>query len=137
MSAADELAVWFSQLRRASFSWRDLQGIDRWETYSPTRTGYTEVGGAPTLSGRFVTHGRLCFVQIKIVPVTTIASVGDTSYCALPLAPAGFGGQMQVNSTTVVATAGLCRIDVTNKRVYTPTWVASGNTFVITGSFEV
>ena len=40
------------------------------------------------------------------------------------------------NDTTNVAT-GVCHIDTTTSRCYLPTIVASGNTFTISGWYEI
>lgn len=100
-----------------------------WSAFTPSRTGWTDVGGAPTVTGRYCRVGNIVFFQVKIVPVTTIATVAGTSYVALPVTAGasgicGHGGM--VNLTTLIA-IGACVVDVANSRVYVPAQLATGN----------
>lgn len=121
-----------------SFAYLDLTGRDRWQTsWTPARTGWTDTGAAPTVTGRFKVVGRQCFFQAKVVPGTTTATVAGTSYIALPIAAAGLAGDgCMMNATTNVA-VGVCVVDVANSRLYVPAQAASGNTFTIWASYEV
>lgn len=119
----------------ASFSLRELQGADLWTAFTPSRTGWTDVG-APSVTGRFRLVGRQCFFQVKIVPATSVASVAGTSYMTLPVTAAGLDGDATMKNFTTLVAVGLCAFDIANSRVYTPAQAASGNTFLIAGWFE-
>ena len=109
-----------------------------WETWTPTRTGFTDVG-SPTVTARYCLVGKVCKFQIKVVPGTTVATVAGTSYVSLPVtvgasALAGEGSMM--NITTLIA-IGTCAMDIANSRCYLPTQGATANTLTIFGSYEV
>lgn len=119
-----------------TFVAREGNGRDAWETWSPNRGGWTDVG-SPTVAGRWQQRGRLVLAQVRVTPETTCATTAGTSYVALPIAATGFGGCfVMVNATTNVA-VGVCVVDVANSRIYVPTQSATGNTLVITGWYEV
>lgn len=120
----------------SGFAWRDLIGQDRWTTWDPSRTGWTDVG-TPTVSGRYRLNGRKCEFQVQVVPSTTVATTAGTSYIGLPVPAAGIAGDgSMVNIATMIA-VGSCAFDVTNSRVYVPTQTAIGNTLTIAGWYEV
>ena len=131
MNQFDDL--WLDQ---NSFAWRELIGQDMWQDWTPTRTGWTDVG-TPTVTGRFRVVGRQCFFQVQVVPGTTCATVAGTSYIALPLTAAGLAGDGSMMNLTTLVAIGVCAFDVTNSRVYVPAQVATGNTLTIVGWFEV
>ena len=112
------------------------QGL--WNAWTPTRTGWTDVG-APTVTGRYCQIGNTVFFQVKVVPATTVATVAGTSYVALPV-PAGVSGLAgdgsMENLTTLIA-IGMCAFDITNSRAYVPTQTATANTLTIGGWYEV
>ena len=123
-------------LKRDSFAYRDFIGQDSWISWTPVRTGWTDVG-TPTVTGRYRVVGRQCFFQVQVIPGTTVATTAGTSYVALPITAMGLSGNASMmNITTLIAT-GLCAIDVTNSRVYVPTQAASGNTLTIAGWYEI
>ena len=132
-----EVDHWFSTLARQNFAYRDLIGQDKWESWTPTRMGWTDVG-TPTVTGRFRVVGRQCFFQVKVVPGTTVATVAGTSYITMPIAIASFGGvAVMYNYSTGVA-VGVCSVwDGTNPGVFVPAQVATGNTLVIAGWYEI
>jgi hypothetical protein len=130
--------LWYEQLpANQGFSYRDLFGQDKWlDTWTPTRTSWTDVG-TPTVTARFRVVGRQCFVQIRVVPATTVATVAGTSYVSLPIAAAGLTGAFATTNRTTNVAIGLCSVDVTNSRVYVPAQLATGNTLEIAGWYEV
>jgi hypothetical protein len=119
----------------ACFSFRDLIGQDMWTAWSPSRTGWTDVG-TPVVTGRFRVVGRQCFFQVKVTPGTTCATTAGTSYVALPLTAKGLAGDGSMSLDPNVYVGG-CTIDITNSRCYVPTQAAVANTFIIGGWFEV
>lgn len=131
------MAELFEMVRnRQGFAYKDLEGIDRWDSWTPTRTGWTDVG-TPTVTALYRVVGRQCFFQIKVVPGTTVATTAGTSYVGLPIAAAGIGGDGSMQNQTTNIAVGACSFDVTNSRVYVPTQGASGNTFAIAGWYQV
>lgn len=109
-----------------------------WTAWSPTRTGWTDVG-SPTVTGRYCVLGKVCFFQEKIVPGTTCATTAGTSYTSLPVAAAaaGFTGLATMQDITTFIAVGACAFDVANSRCHVPTQVATGNTLEICGLYEV
>jgi hypothetical protein len=123
------------RISQQSFSYGDLTGTDKWNIWTPVRSGWTDVG-SPTVSGQFHIVGRQVFIQVKIVPGTTVATTAGTSYISLPIPAAGIGGDgSMVNVTTLVA-VGACAIDVTMSRIYVPTQAATGNTLTVSGWYQ-
>jgi len=121
----------------ASFALNDLLGIDRWDTTWTAAFSSLTTVGALTTASRFRVVGRQCFFEVKVSAATSIASTAGTTYFALPRSAMGLAGQADmVNDTTHIA-VGSCAVDVTDSRCYLPTQVASGNTFLIAGWFEV
>ena len=124
------------QLAQDSFSWRDIQGRDKWQTFTPVFGSLTVVG-ATAYSGRYRFVGRKCEFQVKFSAATSIASVAGTDYLTLPFAAAGLTGFAVMTNDTSNVAVGVCHIDVATSRCYLPAQVASGNTFNLCGSFEV
>jgi hypothetical protein len=109
-----------------------------WTSYTPTRTGWTDVG-TPTVTARYCQVRNVVFFQIKVVPATSVATVAGTSYVSLPAsinASALGGDGSMVNDTTFVS-VGNCVFDVSNSRCYVPSQTATGNTLSISGWYEV
>ena len=118
-----------------SFVAREGSGRDLWETFTVTRTGWTDVG-TPTVVGRYHQVGRAVEGTIEVTPSTSVATTAGTSYVELPITAAGYGsGSMQNVSTNIAI--GACVVDRTNSRLYVPTQAATGNTLVIWFSYEV
>lgn len=118
-----------------AFSWRDLLGIDRWDSFTPTAS--LTLVGTPVYIGRYRFVGKQCFFQISIVPGTSIASTAGTHYVALPTAAKGLGGQATMTNSTTKIAVGDCHIDTSTARAYLPTQAASADTFIVAGWFEI
>ena len=132
MSLEDEVQ------NKQGFSWRDLAGKDRWESFTPVFGSLTVVG-ATTYYGRDRIVGRLCYFQVQFSAATSIASSAGTDYLTLRTVPntqSLSGMAVMTNDTTNVA-VGVCHIDVATGRCYLPAQVASGNVFNICGFYEV
>lgn len=127
---------WFLSLKQENFAYRDLLGQDQWIEWTPTRTSWTDVG-VPTVTARYHVIGRQCFFQIKVVPSTTVATTAGTSYVNLPITALGLSGEGSMQNATTLVAIGSCVIDTTNSRVYVPSQVATGNTILISGWFEI
>ena len=122
---------------KTGFSWRDLNGKDRWEAFTPSGV-ITEVG-TPTYYGRLRIVGRLCYFQAQLSASTSIASTAGTSYITLPVVAntQGLAGVATMSNDTTNIAVGVCHIDVATGRCYLPALVASGNVFTVAGWFEV
>lgn len=131
MNAFDDINI-----EPRSFAYSDLIGQDKWTVWTPTRTGWTDVG-TPTVSGRFRVVGRQCFLQVKVVPATSVATTAGTSYIALPIAAQGLAGDGSMMNITTLIAVGVCAVDVANSRLYVPTQVATGNTLTIAAWLEI
>lgn len=122
-------------LNQEGFAARDLRGIDRWESFSPIRSGWTDVG-SPAVSGRWQQRGALVLFQVEISPGTSCATTAGTSYIVLPKPAAGYGTGQMTNQTTNIVVGGVA-IDKANSRAYVPSQTATGDLLVVTGWFEV
>ena len=119
-----------------SFAYRDITGQDRWESFPPVFSSLTVVG-ATTYTGRYRVVGKCCQFQVTFLAATSIASTAGTDYLTLPIAAKGISGMATMTNDTSNIAVGTCHIDVTNSRCYTPTQVASGNTFTLAGWYEI
>ena len=134
---------WINNVAGTPGTWQPLNipiesSFTAWTSFTPSRTGWTDVG-TPTVTGRYLQAGNLCFFQVKIVPATTTATTAGTSYIALPLTAgaSGMGGDGSMENITTLIAVGACAFDVTNSRVYVPTQAATGNSLSVAGWFEV
>ena len=119
-----------------SFSYKDLYGNDSWISWTPVRVGWTDVGD-PTVSGRFHIVGRHCFIQVEVIPSTSVATVAGTSYVELPIAAQGLSGDgSMMNETTLIGVRNVV-FDITNSRVYVPSQIATGDTLTVAGWYEI
>ena len=132
MNALDD-----KQVDEKSFSWRDLLGLDRWDSF--TVVASLTVVGTPTYVGRYRFVGKKCEFQISAVASTSIASTAGTHYFQSPTAAKGISGQATMTNATTKIAVGNCHIDnsVSPARIYLPTQAASGNTFHVAGWYEI
>lgn len=121
---------------RKSFAYRDLLSIDRWESFTPVFGSLTVVG-ATNYTGRYRVVGRQLQFQVKFSAATSIASVAGTDYLTLPVAAAGLAGIATMTDDTTNVAVGVCHIDITTSRCYLPTQLASGDVFLLSGSYEI
>lgn len=130
MNALSEISV-----DEKSFAFRDLQSIDKWESFTVSAS-LTLVGDL-TATGRHRDVGRQRFFQVSLVSSTSIETTAGTSYLSLPGTAKGIGGVATMTNGTTNISVGDCHIDVATSRVYLPTQGPSGNTFNVCGWFEV
>lgn len=129
--------VFFESIKQESFAYKDFIGQDGWNTdWTVARSGFTEVG-TPTLTGRFHVIGRQCFFQVQVIPSTSVATTGGTSYIELPITAKGLGGDGSMTDRTTLLGIGNIVIDVTNSRAYVPTQAATADTLLIAGWYEI
>ena len=127
-----------SQERQAAFSdVLALFNIGSWASWTPTRTGWTDVGTAPVVTANYVRTGNIINFEIKVVPGTTVATTAGTSYVSLPVTAAGLSGDASMVDLTTLIAIGDCVIDVANSRVYVPTKIATGDSLLIAGWYRV
>jgi len=124
------------RLNEAGFAHRDIIGQDRWESFTPVFGSLTVVG-ATTYSGRYRIVGKSLQFQVSFKAATSIASVAGTDYLTLPVAAKGLSGICVMTNDTTNVAVGLCHVDVTTSRCYLPAQVASGDTFLLCGSYEI
>ena len=123
-----------AELDVRSFSFNDLRGLDRWESWGPSYSFATATN--LTVSGRFKVVGRMCFWQVKSTG-TSLATTAGTSYIVLPIPAVGYAGIGTMTNDTTNIAVGVGHIDVATSRFYPPTQGASGNDFTFAGSYEV
>ena len=131
MNQLDDLS-----LDPSSFAWRDIQGQDVWNTFTPVFGSLTVVG-ATTYSGRYRIVGRQCFLQVKFSAATSIASAAGTDYLNSPIAMKGLAGHAVMSNDTTNVAVGDCHVDVATSRIYLPAQAASANVFNLAGWVEV
>ena len=119
-----------------SFSFKDMNGVDRWELFTPVFGSLTVVG-ATTYTGRLRVVGRSVAFQVRFSAATSIASVAGTDYLNLPIAAGGIAGMATMSNDTTNVAVGLCHIDPTTSRCYLPAQGASANTFTLAGTYEI
>jgi len=127
-----------SEINKTGFTWRDLFGKDRWESFTPTFGSLTVVG-ATTYYGRVRVIGKQVFFQVQFAAATSIASTAGTDYLTLPITAnsQGLAGLATMTNDTTNIAVGTCHLDVATSRCYLPTQVASANTFTIAGWYEL
>lgn len=130
MNAFDDVPI-----SQESFAYRDLLGIDQWSAFAVSVS--LTVVGTPTYTGRYRVVGKQCFFQASLVASTSIAATAGTHYVALPIAAKGIGGAATMTDNTTNIAVGVCHVDVSTSRCYLPSQAASGNTFNVTGWFEI
>jgi len=117
-----------------SFSYKDLLGQDRWETWTPVYSFATAT--SLTVSGRYKIEGRKVLFQVKSTG-TSLATTAGTSYIDLPIAAQGLGGMATMSNDTSNIAVGVGHIDVATSRMYPPTQTASANDFTFSGWYEI
>lgn len=125
-----------AQIAQQGFAYRDLLGIDRWESFTPVFGSLTVIG-ATAYSGRYRIVGQQFQFQVQFSAATSIASVAGTDYLTLPRAAKGLAGIAAMTNDTTNVAVGFCHIDVATSRCYLPAQAASGNVFNICGSYEI
>jgi len=119
-----------------SFSYNNLLGVDRWLSFTPSFTSLTTVGALST-SGRMRIVGKWLQFQVTLSGATSIASTAGTTYMTLPVSAVGSTGMAVMTDDTAKTAVGLCHVDVTNSRCYLPSQAASGDSFHLSGNYEI
>src|SRR3990167_9482535 len=123
-------------LNVSGFSFRDLLDQDIWLSFTPVFGSLTVIGDT-TYTGRIRKIGRSLEFQVKFLAATSIASTAGTDYLTLPITATGLTGIATMTNDTTNIAVGLCHIDVATSRCYLPSQLASGNTLLLAGSYEV
>lgn len=121
---------------QTSFAYRDMTGQDLWLSFTPVFGSLTVVGGT-TYTGRYRVVGRSVQFQVSFSAATSIASVAGTDYLTLPVMAKGLSGIATMSNDTTNIAVGICHIDVATSRCYLPAQIASGNTFLLFGVYEI
>ena len=123
-------------LNKGGFAYRDMTGTDKWESFTVAAT--VTLVGTLTSSGRYRIIGRSCQFQVSLVASTSIATTAGTSFITLPVtAVTGIGGIATMTDDTGNLAVGVCHIDSPTSRCYLPSQVASANTFIVCGYYEI
>lgn len=123
-------------INQPGFSYRDLMGVDKWDSFTPTFGSLTVVG-ATSYSGRIRRVGRWLQFQVQFSAATSIASAAGTDYLTLPVTAVGLSGIATMQNLTTKVAVGNCVIDVAASKCWLPAQAASGNTFLLCGSYEI
>ena len=118
-----------------SFTYRDINGVDRWESFTPSFTSLTVVG-ATNYSGRYRLIGREVQFQVQFSAATSVASTAGTTYLSLPITAKGLAGMAVMTNDSSNIAVGICHIDVSTSRCYTPSQTASSSVFNLAGWYE-
>lgn len=73
-----------------------LSGEQETRTFTPTLTGWTNVG-APTITAKYLKKGKLVYFTILVIPGTSVSTTLNTSYITL----SGFGPTMASSANVV------------------------------------
>jgi hypothetical protein len=111
--------------------------ISAWASWTPTRTGWTDVGAA-VVTARYCQIGNVIHFQVKIVPGVTTATTAGTSYISLPVSmgASSLAGDGSFMDNTTFISIGPCVFNPANSRCYVPTQAATGDTLTIAGWYE-
>lgn len=123
-----------TEIAFGSFSYADLRGTDSWSPFTVSYSFATATG--LTVVGRYKVVGKQCFWQMQSSG-TSLATTAGTSYIALPVTAAGYGGCGTMTNVTTKIAVNLGHVNVSDNRFYPPTQGASGNTFIFAGWNEV
>jgi hypothetical protein len=107
---------------------------DQGQTWTPTFSGLTYTGGAPTLTGNYYQiSSRVCKFNIVIVPSlgnsTSMAAAGYVSNFPLTIA---LDDACFVCTNAPSLASGVC--DSSNNRILLPTWTTITSKITITGT---
>ena len=136
MNEPDSWEDFKQSVNRGGFAWKDLLGQDKWESWTVTRTSWTDVG-TPTVTARLKFAGKQCYIQVKVVPSTSIATNAGVSYLNLPSPAKGDAGMAVMSNITSFIAIGTCVLDSVSSRLYVPTQGPTGDTITICGWYEV
>ena len=122
-------------VNRGGFAWRDLLGQDKWIAFDPAFGSLTVIG-ATTYSGMLRIVGRSVSFNVSFSAATSIASTAGTDYLTLPITGVGGASGMAImtNANTNIA-VGSCHIEP--GKCFLPTQAASGNTFRLSGQYQI
>lgn len=123
-------------LDETSFAFLDITSQDAWKSWT-VAFGSLTVVGATSYTGRYHIEGKVLRFQVQFSAATSIASTAGTDYLTLPIAAKGLCGQATMTNATTNIAVGNGHIDSTNSRCYLPSQVASGNTFMLAGWYEI
>lgn len=130
MNAFDNVPI-----NEKGFAFRDLLGVDRWDSFVVS-TNLVAVG-TPAYVGRYRIVGKACEFQATFVAGTSIATTTGLHYFALPIGAKGLAGEASMTNTSTNAVVGGVAINVAQSRGYFPSQVPSAATFAVAGRYEI
>lgn len=122
-------ALWFEKI------WLALSGTIAPLSWTPVATNLTVVTGA-TLTGSYTRVGNQIHFTISIATTGTTASTAGTTSITLPVTAAD-NGICTAAALTSFASYGNGIIAANTMTIYPPSWAATANTVVITGTCRV
>jgi hypothetical protein len=131
ISASGAGQIKFPSSQNASSNANTLDDYSR-GTFTPTLSSWTNVGGAPTVTGYYVKVGSIVTIIIYIVPVTSSASVAGTStITGLPYTATDKGVALTTDNNVTSYGTGL----VTGTTIYPPNITATNAGITITATY--
>lgn len=101
-----------------SFAYQDTIGQTAWNNYTVSAVNFG-FNGAPTLSAKYYTVGKLCHVQVRIQAGTALTTYAASSFVTLPISSQSYAGIATVNG--VSSAIGLGTVVVSTAAVHMPT----------------
>jgi len=122
-------ALWFEKM------WNALSGTIAPLSWTPVATNLTVVGAA-TLTGSYTRVGNVVNFIISIATTGTTASTAGTTTITLPVTAAESAICSAAELTTYVS-LGNGIIAANTLTLYPPSWAATANTVIISGTYRV
>lgn len=117
-----------------SFAYRDLLGLDRWDSF--TVSSNVSTVGTPLFVGRYRFVGRECQFQAQLSAGTSIATTTGIHFFNLPVAAKGLAGEAVMTNTSTNA-GSACAVNVSTSRVYLPTQTPTAGVLAVAGWYEI
>jgi hypothetical protein len=101
-------------------------------TWTPVLTNWTNVG-TPTVTGNYTITGNLVYVEIKIIPATSVSSSSGNATMTLPISPANSVVCVWANGSNG---AGLGTALVSTTDLWAPVISSTANTLVASATYR-
>ena len=101
-------------------------------TWTPVLTNWTNVG-TPTVTGNYTITGNLVYVEIKIIPATSVSATGGNASTTLPISPANSVVCVWANGSNG---AGLGTALVSTTDLWVPVISSTANTLVASATYR-
>jgi hypothetical protein len=101
-------------------------------TWTPVLTNWTNVG-TPTVTGNYTITGNLVYVEIKIIPATSVSATSGNATMTLPISPANSVVCVWANGSNG---AGLGTALVSTTELWAPVISSTANTLVASATYR-